>query len=36
MLGYWNQPDKTAETVDPDGWIHSGDLAIMDEEGYVP
>lgn len=35
MLGYWNQPDKTAETVDPDGWIHSGDLAVMDEEGYV-
>ena len=35
MLGYWNQPDKTAETVDADGWIHTGDLAVMDEAGFV-
>ena len=34
MLGYWNQPDKTAESV-VDGWMHTGDLAVMDEDGYV-
>ncbi|HEU0189828.1 MAG TPA: AMP-binding protein [Mycobacterium sp.] len=35
MIGYWNDPAKTAETVDADGWIHSGDLAVMDGDGYV-
>ncbi len=35
MLGYWNQPDKTAETIDAARWIHTGDLAIMDDDGYV-
>jgi fatty-acyl-CoA synthase len=35
MLGYWNDPDRTAEAVDGDGWMHTGDLARMDEEGYV-
>ncbi len=35
MLGYWNDPDKTAQTIDADGWIHSGDLAVMDAEGYL-
>ncbi|MEN0140662.1 MAG: AMP-binding protein, partial [Rhodococcus sp. (in: high G+C Gram-positive bacteria)] len=35
MLGYWNEPEKTAEAVDADGWIHSGDLAVMDEDGFV-
>ncbi|MFC9839362.1 AMP-binding protein [Rhodococcus sp. NPDC127530] len=35
MLGYWNEPEKTAKTVDADGWIHSGDLAVMDEDGFV-
>ena len=34
MLGYWNQPDATAASIQ-DGWMHSGDLATMDEEGYV-
>jgi fatty-acyl-CoA synthase len=34
MLGYWNQPDKTAEAI-VDGWMHTGDLAVMDEDGYV-
>jgi fatty-acyl-CoA synthase len=35
MNGYWNDPDKTAEAIDTDGWMHSGDLAIMDGDGYV-
>jgi fatty-acyl-CoA synthase len=35
MLGYWNQPDKTAEAVDAAHWMHTGDLAVMDEEGYL-
>ena len=35
MLGYWDQPDKTAEAIDPARFMHTGDLAVMDEEGYV-
>jgi fatty-acyl-CoA synthase len=35
MLGYWNEPDKTAAAVDPAGWMHTGDLAVMREDGYV-
>jgi len=35
MLGYWNDQEKTAEAVDVDGWMHSGDLATMDDDGYV-
>lgn len=35
MQGYWNQPDKTAEAIDGDGWMHTGDLARMDQDGYV-
>ncbi|KQY04117.1 AMP-binding protein [Mycobacterium sp. Root135] len=35
MLGYWDEPEKTAEVVDADGWMHTGDLAIMDDAGYV-
>ncbi|MGW0390655.1 AMP-binding protein [Streptomyces sp. NPDC003042] len=35
MLGYWAEPEKTAEAVDPAGWMHTGDLAVMDEDGYV-
>ncbi|WP_312720594.1 AMP-binding protein [Mobilicoccus sp.] len=34
MTGYWNSPDKTAEAIDEDGWMHTGDLATMDEDGY--
>jgi fatty-acyl-CoA synthase len=34
MLGYWEQPDKTAEAVE-DGWMHTGDIGVMDEDGYV-
>jgi fatty-acyl-CoA synthase len=35
MLGYWNEPEKTAEVLDPARWMHTGDLAVMDEAGYV-
>ena len=35
MLGYWGDPEKTREAVDADGWMHTGDLATMDDEGYV-
>ena len=35
MLGYWDDPDKTAEAIDAEGWMHSGDLATMDANGYV-
>jgi fatty-acyl-CoA synthase len=35
MLGYWNDPEKTAEAVDTAGWMHTGDLATMDGEGYI-
>ncbi|MCU1548175.1 MAG: AMP-binding protein [Arthrobacter sp.] len=35
MTGYWNQPDQTAEAVDAEGWMHTGDLARMDEDGYI-
>jgi fatty-acyl-CoA synthase len=35
MAGYYNMPEKTAETIDSDGWLHTGDLATMDKEGYV-
>ena len=35
MLGYWNNPDATADAIDEDGWMHTGDLAVMDDAGYV-
>jgi fatty-acyl-CoA synthase len=35
MLGYWNEPDKTAEAIDAAGWMHTGDLATMDGDGYL-
>jgi fatty-acyl-CoA synthase len=35
MLGYWNQPEATAEAVDGARWMHTGDLGVMDEDGYV-
>jgi len=35
MLGYWDEPEKTAEVLDAAGWMHTGDLAEMDEAGYV-
>ncbi|MGH4019435.1 MAG: AMP-binding protein [Pseudonocardiaceae bacterium] len=35
MLGYWEEPDKTADAIDAARWMHTGDLAMMDEEGYL-
>ncbi|MDQ6649841.1 MAG: AMP-binding protein [Actinomycetota bacterium] len=35
MLGYWEEPAKTAEAIEPAGWMHTGDLATMDAEGYL-
>ena len=35
MKGYWNDAEKPAEAIDEAGWMHTGDLAIMDEQGYV-
>ena len=35
MVGYWNDPERTAEAVDRAGWMHTGDLATMDGEGYL-
>ncbi len=35
MQGYYNMPEKTAETIDRAGWLHSGDIATMDSRGYV-
>jgi len=34
MKGYWNDEEKTNEAIDKDGWMHTGDLAVIDEEGY--
>jgi len=34
MLGYWDDPDRTADAVDADGWMHTGDLAVMRADGY--
>jgi fatty-acyl-CoA synthase len=35
MLGYWNNPDATAQAIDAAHWMHTGDLAMMDGEGYI-
>jgi len=35
MTGYWNDPERTAESIDTAGWMHTGDLATMDADGYV-
>ena len=34
MLGYWDEPEKTADVLDANGWMHTGDIAIIDDEGY--
>jgi long-chain acyl-CoA synthetase len=35
MLGYWNRPDETAKVLSPDGWLHTGDIAVLTPEGYL-
>ena len=35
MIGYWNDAEKTAQSIDVGGWMHTGDLATMDDEGYI-
>ncbi len=35
MLGYWNEPEKTAEAIDAARWMHTGDIGIMDSDGYL-
>jgi len=35
MQGYWNEPERTTEAIDGEGWMHTGDLAVMAEDGYV-
>jgi fatty-acyl-CoA synthase len=34
MLGYWDEPEKTADVLDAQGWMHTGDIAVIDAEGY--
>ena len=34
MLGYWDEPEKTADVLDNNGWMHTGDIAVIDDEGY--
>jgi long-chain acyl-CoA synthetase len=35
MVGYWNNPQATAETITPDGWLKTGDIGVEDDDGYI-
>ena len=35
MKGYWNDPDGTIATIDEEGWLHTGDIGLIDEDGYI-
>ena len=35
MQGYWEDPEQTAEAIDADGWLHTGDIGVMDDRGYI-
>jgi fatty-acyl-CoA synthase len=35
MTGYWDEPEKTAESINDEGWMHTGDLAVMRDDGYA-